>query len=177
MNKRTILIIGLLASLIFISACGSEPTANNANTANANTANKPANSADPLAGTTPEKAQTTNNAPILTPVLKAYCTAKVAKDEAALRKIYSSETIAQFEKEMKQDGITSLVEHLSVDDVAAEPCEARNEVINGDEATAEAHLKFAPQGIRLVFVKENGEWKMTNRIDSEASKEAEQKAK
>jgi hypothetical protein len=29
----------------------------------------------------------------------------------------------------------------------------------------------------LVFVKENGEWKMTNRLDTEASKKAEQKAK
>jgi hypothetical protein len=177
MNKKAILIIGLLASLIFMAACGTEPAANDANTANGNTANKPAVNADPLAVETPQKAETTNNAPIITPVLKAYCAAKVAKDEAALRKIYSSETIAEFEKEMKEDGITSLVEHLSIDDVTNEPCEARNEVINGDTATAEAHLKFAPQGIRLVFVKENGEWKMTNRLDTEASKKAEQKAK
>lgn len=177
MNKKAILIIGLLASLVLMSACGSEPTANNANTANDNVANKPANNIDPLAGTTPEKGQTTNNAPILTPVLKAYCSAKVAKDETALRKIYSSETIRQFEQQMKEDKIASLIEFLSSDEVTSEPCDARNEVINGDTATAEAHLKFAPQGIRLVFVKENGEWKLTNRIDSEASKEAEQKAK
>ena len=177
MNKKTIVIIGLLASLIFMSACGSEPTANNTSSSNANTANKPVNNADPLAGTTPEREETTNNAPILTPVLKAYCSAKVAKDEAALRNIYSSETIAQFEKEMNEDGISSIVEYLSFDDVTNEPCDARNEKINGDTATVEAHLKFAPQGIRLIFVRENGEWKLTNRIDSEASKQAEAKAK
>ncbi len=177
MNKKAILIIGLLASLVLMSACGSEPTANNTNAADGNTANKTANNTDPLAGTTPAKEQTTNNAPILTPVLKAYCSAKVAKDEAALRNIYSSETISLFEKQMKEDKIDSLIEFLSSDEVTNEPCDARNEVIKGDTATAEARLKFAPQGIRLVFVRENGEWKMTNRIDSEASNQAEEKAK
>lgn len=174
MNKKALLIITIIAAAIFMAACG-EPAANNANTGDANGANKAVNNADPLAVTTPTPAETTNNAPILTPVLKEYCRAKVAKDEAALRKIYSSETIAQFEKEMKEDGITSLIEYLSADDVTNEPCEARNEVINDDTASAEAHLKFAPQGIRLVFVKKNGEWKLTNRIDSEASNAAQNK--
>jgi len=175
MNKKALLIITILAAAVFMAACG-EPAANIANSGNTNTANKTANNVDPLAVTTPTPAETTNNAPILSPVLKEYCRAKVAKDEAGLRKIYSSDSLKRFEDGMKQDGIKTLVEYLSIDDVTAEPCEARNEVINGDTASAEIRLKFAPNGIRNIFVKENGEWKMTDRPDTEASKAAEEKA-
>ena len=174
MNKKALLIITIIAAAIFMTACG-EPAANNANTGNANGANKTVNNADPLAVTTPTPAETTNNAPILSPVLKEYCRAKVAKDEAALRKIYSSDSIKRFEDGMKQDNIKSLVEYLSIDDVTAEPCEARNEIINGDNASAEIRLKFAPNGIRNKFVKENGEWKMTDMPDTEASNAAQSK--
>ena len=174
MNKKALLIITIIAAAIFMAACG-EPAANNANTGDANGANKAVNNADPLAVTTPTPAETTNNAPILTPVLKEYCRAKVAKDEAGLRKIYSSDSIKRFEEGMKQDNIRSLVEYLSIDDVTAEPCEARNEVINGDNASAEIRLKFAPNGIRNKFVKENGEWKMTDMPDTEASNAAQSK--
>lgn len=177
MNKNAILIIGLLASLVLMSACSSEPTADNANAANTNAANQAADNADPLAVQTPKKEETTNNAPILSPVLKEYCRAKVAKDEAALRKIYWSESIKRFEEGMKQDGIKSLPEYLAIDEVTNEPCEARNEVINGDNGSAEIRVKFAPQGVRIKFVKENGEWKITDMPDTEASNAAEQKAK
>ncbi len=174
MNKKALLIIGIIAAAIFMVACGG-PAANNTNNNGVNVENKNTNSVDPLAVTTPTPSETTNNAPILTPVLKEYCRAKVARDEAALRKIYSSDSLKRFEDGMKQDAIKSLVEYLSIDDVTAEPCEAKNEVIKGDTASAEIHLKFAPNGIRNIFVKENGEWKMTDRPDTEASKAAEQK--
>ncbi len=175
MNIKAILITGTIAATTLFAACGgTTPTGtNNSNTTTENTNTKPA---DPLAVTTPAPSETTNNAPILSPVLKEYCRAKVAKDEAGLRKIYSSESLKHFEEGMKQDGINSLVEYLSIDDVTAEPCEARNEVIKGDTATAEIRLKFAPNGIRNTFVKENGEWKMTDRLDTEASKAAEEKS-
>jgi hypothetical protein len=174
MNKKALLIITIIAVAMFLAACG-EPASNNANTGNVNSANKTANNTDPLAVTTPTPAETTNNAPILSPVLKEYCRAKVAKDEAGLRKIYSSDSLKRFEDGMKQDNIKSLVEYLSIDDVTAEPCEARNEVINGDNASAEIRLKFAPNGIRNKFVKENGEWKMTDMPDTDASNAAQKK--
>lgn len=173
MNIKAFLITGSIAATTLFAACGGTPTVTN--NSNANTANSNTKPADPLAVTTATPAETTNNAPILTPVLKEYCRAKVAKDEAGLRKIYSSDSLKRFEEGMKQDNIKSLVEYLSIDDVTAEPCEARNEIIKGDTATAEIRLKFAPNGIRNTFVKENGEWKMTDRPDTEASKAAEEK--
>ena len=55
---------------------------------------------------------TTNNAPTLTPVFKAYCDAWVKNDEAALRKVYSSDTLKGFEAEMKEDKAKSLIKFL-----------------------------------------------------------------
>jgi len=87
----------------------------------------------------------------------------VKKDEAALRKIYSSDTIADFEKKMKADGVRTLTDYLSDDKASNELCEARNEKISGDTATAEVRTLGYPNGITVVFVKENGDWKLTNR--------------
>ena len=164
-NKFSIVILLSVVAIAF-GACGGE-TANNtaiavntSNVANTNAANT---KADPLGATTPTPAQTTNNAPTLTPVYKAYCAAMVKKDEAALRKIYSRDTIKYFEGEMKADGIKSLTEFLSDDQVTNDLCEARNEQINGDSAVAEIRSKGYPNGIKVVFVKEDGEWKLTNR--------------
>lgn len=86
----------------------------------------------------------------------------VKKDEAALRKIYSSETIKYFEAEMKEEKIKTLMEYLD-DKVSGNICEVRNEVITGDKAVAEIRADSYPNGIKIEFVKENGEWKMTNK--------------
>ena len=158
--------ITLITSVIFVSAfltaCGSgEPTnMANANAANANTAKTNTN-ADPLAVSTPTPEAVTNNAPTLTPVYKAYCAAMVKKDEAAVRKLYSSDTIQYFESEMKADGIKSLTEYLSTDQVSNELCEVSNERITGDRAIGKIKSKGYPNGIDVVFVKEGGEWKLT----------------
>ena len=64
---------------------------------------------------------------------------------------------------MKEDNVRSLAEFLSEDQASNELCEARNEKISGDTATAEVRTKGYPNGITVVFVKENGEWKLTNR--------------
>ena len=89
----------------------------------------------------------------------------VKKDEAALRRIYSSDTIKHFETEMKADGVKSLIKHLEGEEASLEVCDARNERITGDEAVAEITAKWAPNGgAKVVFVKEAGEWKITNRI-------------
>lgn len=163
--KHIILYAAILSTLLF-AACGSspEPTANNTTNGptNINT-NKPTDANKTLAAQTPTPEATTNNAPTLAPVYKAYCAAWVKKDEAALRKIYSSDTIKDFEKQMKEDGIKTLVEFLSDDQASNELCEARNEKISGDNATAEVRTKGYPSGITVVFVKEGSEWKLTNK--------------
>jgi hypothetical protein len=85
------------------------------------------------------------------------------KDEAAIRKFYSSDSIKSFEEQMKADGIKSLIKFLETDKFGAK-CDIRNEVINGDNATAEIRGDSMPNGMKAVFVKENGEWKITNKI-------------
>lgn len=135
---------------------------NSANTTNSN-AIKSNTNVDPLAVSTPTPETVTNNAPTLTPVYKAYCAAMVKKDEAALRKIYSSDTIKYFESEMKADGEKTLIEHLSTDQVSNELCEVVNEKINGDSAVAKIKSKSYPNGIDIIFVKEGSEWKLTNK--------------
>jgi len=164
--KHIILYTAILSTLLF-AACGGSPEANNStsNKSNGNGVNANVNVAkkDPTAPETPTPEATTNNAPTLAPVYKVYCAAWVKKDEAALRKIYSSDTIKDFEKQMKEDGIKTLVEFLSDDQASNELCEARNEKISGDTATAEVRTKGYPSGILVVFVKEGGEWKLTNK--------------
>lgn len=167
-DMKVYLFIATVFTALLFSACGETPTNTNTN-ANA-AANRSSNTApntnidkNPLAAQTPTPESTTNNAPTLTPVYKAYCAAWVKKDEAALRKIYSSDTVADFEKKMKLDGVKSLVDFLADDKASNELCEARNEKIAGDTATAEVRTLGYPTGIVVVFVKENGEWKLTNR--------------
>ncbi|HLA94482.1 MAG TPA: L,D-transpeptidase family protein, partial [Pyrinomonadaceae bacterium] len=106
---------------------------------------------------------TANNAPTLTPVFKAYCAAWVKKDEAALRRAYSSDTIKDFEREMKNDDIKTISEFLADDSVSNELCEVQNERVNGNNAAAEVSTRAYPTGITIVFLKENGEWKLTNK--------------
>lgn len=148
-------IIGLSA-LFIISllsfACGGG--AANTNTAANNTATNT---------NTAKKDEITNAAPTLTPVFKAYCEAWAKKDEAALRKVYSSETLKYFEDDMKDQKIKSLMKYLEDDAITGNICEARNEVINGDKGLAEIRADKFPNGIKVEFVKENGEWKMTNK--------------
>lgn len=147
-----------------LAACGGTETNTTVTNVNAKPANAVnTNSGNPLAATTPTPAATTNNAPTLTPVYKAYCAAMVKKDEAAIRKIYSKDTIRYFESEMKADGVKTLTEYLAGDEVTNDLCEARNEQINGESAVAEIRSKGYPNGIRVVFVKEDGEWKLTNK--------------
>jgi len=112
---------------------------------------------------TPAADAMTNAAPTLTPVFKAYCEAWVKKDEAALRKVYSADTIKYFESEMKEEKIKSLIKFLEDDAVTGKICEVRNEEITGDKAIAEIRADAYPNGIKIEFVKEGGEWKMTNK--------------
>lgn len=150
MRTRYLAFFGLIIFSITAIGCGG---AANTNTTANNSA--PANTA--------ANTETTNSAPTLTPVFKAYCDAMVKKDEAALRKIYSADTIKYFEEEMKVEKIKSLLKYLEDDSVSGKICEVRNEVITGDKAVAEIRADSYPNGIKIEFVKENGEWKLTNK--------------
>ncbi|MFN0277630.1 MAG: nuclear transport factor 2 family protein [Pyrinomonadaceae bacterium] len=151
------LAVGLLCAAL--SGCGgppANPVGGNANAAKANTNN-------PLETTKSTPEELKNNAPTLTPVFKAYCEAWKKNDEAALRKVYSQDTIKFFESQMKLEKIKTLIKYLEGDKVAGEPCEVINEKIDGDKAVARIRTDKYPNGIQVVFVKEEGEWRMTNK--------------
>lgn len=154
--RSTIALFALTLSYLVLSGCGGPANVNTTNTATVNT-----NSPVDTVKKTPEP--TTNNAPTLTPIFKAYCDAWVKNDEAALRKTYSQDTLKSFESDMKAEKIKSLLKFLEDDKVTGKLCEVRNETITGDSAVAEIRADSYPNGIKIVFVKENGEWKMTNR--------------
>jgi hypothetical protein len=136
---------------------GGTPNSNVSNSNNvANNSNNPLETKK----TTPEPE--TNNAPTLTPVFKAYCEAKIKNDEAGLRKAYSADTIKYFESQMKADKIKTLVEYLKLDRVSADLCEISNEKITGNKAVARIRTVGYPNGLDVIFVNENGEWKMTS---------------
>lgn len=153
MTKRPVLIVSLSLAAFLTFGCGGSSAPNSP----ANTATNTADSNKPPSN------EVTNNAPTLTPVFKAYCAAMAAKDEAGLRKAYSAETLKYFEEDMKSEKVKSLVKFLEGDMGEGKICEVRNEVITGDKAVAEIRADSYPNGIKIEFVKENGEWKMTNK--------------
>ena len=77
MNLKTVILIITISSMMLLAACGgATETPKNNNTANNTAVNAPAaNSNNPLAHTTPTPVATTNEAPTLSPVFKAYCAA------------------------------------------------------------------------------------------------------
>ncbi len=159
--NTTILITTLIISTLAF-ACGDAGTNTNAtNTGNSNTTKANANS--PVAVTTPAPEQTTNNAPTLTPMFKAYCLAMEKKDEAGIRRTFSKATLEDIAEDMKAEGSKTLVEYMSVDQVTTALCEIRNETITGDQAVAEIKTAAIPNGEKFIFVKEGGEWKLTMR--------------
>ncbi len=155
----------LLLFTIFLIGCGtSETSTNTANTGKPTNTNAPVANADNLLNTTktPEAA-TTNNAPTLAPVVQNYYQALKKKDDAALRKIYSQATLKTLEEDMKSEKKKSLVEFITeLEPVPDTPFTVRNEQIQGDTGVAEMRGGSYPNGIKIKFVKENGEWKMTN---------------
>ncbi len=165
MSSRYHSIILTLAAVATLAGCGgtteTNSNAGNANRANANASNTATTNANnPVAVTTPTPSQVSNNAPTLTPVYKAYCAAVVKKDDAAVRKFFTADTLQSFDADMKDEGIKSLSEY--VDKVTNEVCEVSNEQIKGDKAVAKVKTVSYPNGFDVLFVKENGEWKMSN---------------
>ena len=63
---------------------------------------------------------------------------------------------------MKEEKIKSLTKFLEIDKVTDKLCEITNEKIIGDRAIAHIKYDSYPNGVDVVFVKENGSWKMTD---------------
>ncbi len=167
MRLKAIFFTSFLTFSLLTFGCGGSEQVNknqNANVANTNKTTN-TNTDNPLGTTKTPEAATTNDAPTLTPVVKAYCQAIIKKDNAALQRIHSRETLMTFEKDMEDENKTSLAEFLAELDPIKDvnQCTARNEKIEGDKATAEIRNENMPTGIRVEFVKENGEWKLTNK--------------
>lgn len=165
MRFQNIFFTAIFALALLSNGCASDAPVNSANT---NAVNRTANvaSADtdnPLAtGKTPEAA-TTNGAPTLAPVVRAYYDALKRRDDAALRKVYAAETLKSLQADMKEEQKTSLVEFITeLEPAPDQPFEVRNEQIQGNSAIAELRGGSYPNGIKVKFVKENGEWKLTN---------------
>jgi hypothetical protein len=167
MRYQILLLITILSFSFIFAGCGAAETTTTNNSAatntNANTA-VVVNANNPVGTTTKPEAATTNDAPTLAPVVLAYYEAWKKKDDARLKKVFSQDTLKDFETGMKEDKKTSLSEWMSTSEqVPDKPFEIRNEKIEGDKATAE--LRGGSYGVwtPFVFVRENGEWKMTNR--------------
>lgn len=170
MRYQFLLFITILSfSIIFAAACGSQPSANNPatnNSANNNAGNTniAANNSNSLTPTSKNpEAATTNNAPTLAPVVIGYYEALKKKDDAALRKVVSQDTLKTWEADMKEEKKTSVTAFLTELEPAPEKAfEVRNEKIEGDSGVAE--IKGGSYGVwtPFKFVRENGEWKITN---------------
>lgn len=163
MRFQVLIFSTILIFSIILTGCpaATPPNSNTAANGPVNAAaNNPTNSALNPTVKTPEP--TTNDAPTLKPVFKAYCDAMTKKDEAAIRKVYSQATLKSLEADMKGDNEKSLVKYLEADNVSNKLCEIRNEKIEGDTGVAEVKTEGAPNGFKIKFIKENGEWKLTN---------------
>jgi hypothetical protein len=156
----------ILFFTFLLTACPGPSDVPNANTNAANVnANAPkANVNSPFnTSKTPEVA-TTNAAPTLTPVVKAYYDALKRKDDAALKKVMTQDFIKSLEKAMKDEGGgNSLAAYAAELEDLTKTIEVRNEKIEGDKAVAElkggTYINWTP----FEFAKENGEWKFTGK--------------
>lgn len=162
MRFQILIFCTVLIFSILLTGCPSGPATTNTNSNTNQTIVNDPNKTNSALNTskTPTEA-TTNDAPTVAPVFKAYCDAMTKKDEAALRKVYSASTLKSLEDDMKAENEKSLVKYLEVDRVSNKLCEVRNEKVEGDVAIAEVKTEGAPNGFKVKFVKENGEWKLT----------------
>lgn len=167
-NKSAILIIVIF--LITFAGCGgTDPANNSANNPAKNTvANGGANNANSgiTTNTKPETA-TTNDAPTLAPVLQGYYAALKNKDENALKKVLSQDFVKSVQTDMKNEKETgNMAAYMAKNDqVQDKPVEVRNEKIEGDKASAELKSETYVNWTKFNFVKEGGEWKLTNQYD------------
>ena len=152
MRSQIITNVALATLVLTLSGCGGGTLTPTGGVNNANTT-------APVK--TPE--QVKNNAPTLTPVFKAYCDAWAKNDEAAMRKVYSADTIKYFDGLMKEEKVKGLLKFLEDEKVTGDQCEVTNEEITGNKAVGTIISSVYPRGLKVEFVNEGGEWKMTNK--------------
>ena len=99
----------------------------------------------------------------LKPLIEKYCKVRREKNEAELRKLYTRATVRNLLALANEEGKTSITEYLENEPVGND-CKVLNERIVGStgEATVITESYPAPNGIRWTFVKEGGEWKLTD---------------
>ena len=186
MRYQFLLFITIFSFSIIFAACGGGQTGIN-NSVNTNVANVNSgvnNSTGSIPTTKKPETATTNAAPTLAPVMTAYYEALKKKDDAALRKVVSENTLKAWEADMKEEKKTSLTAFLTDLEPAPEkPFEVRNENIEGDSAIAEIKGGVYAVWTRFKFVRENGEWKITNQspdfkdVQGPASESKQEKSK
>ncbi|HNU07296.1 MAG TPA: hypothetical protein PKO33_05970 [Pyrinomonadaceae bacterium] len=160
----------IISTIVFLTATGLLACGGGGETPNANTtkpnANAPVNKLaenSNLAVVTKTPEPIANEAATLAPVFKSLCEAMAKKDEAAVRKAYSAAALKDFEADMKEEGEKSLVAYLETEQLS--DCQIGGEKIEGDRGSALIKTKGAPNGTRMKFVKENGEWKLTGETE------------
>ncbi|MEZ5308873.1 MAG: hypothetical protein R2684_17140 [Pyrinomonadaceae bacterium] len=168
---RTLLTTVILASFLLYSACfgeeetaknsnseaASSPLAKNDNVATPSEANKPGLESSVTTPTPVKRVE----AVTLKPLIESYCKARREKNEAAIRKLYSAASVRDLEAKAREDGEASIVEYLEVEPVGSK-CAVYNERVAGNVGEALVVTESYPNGSSWKFVKENGEWKMTN---------------
>jgi hypothetical protein len=164
MPRRSHFAVILVSAALMISACGGAPTpnVNTANKTNVPAVNSPASNPDsPVATNKKAEAATSNAAPTIGPVVKAYYEALRNKDDAALLTVLSADSLKKVQAAMRAEHKTGMAAFLAETDLADSPIEVRNEKIEGDKAMAEikggAYLKWTP----FLFVNVGGTWKFT----------------
>ena len=168
MRNTTLGFVLLVA--ILVAACGGPDNTANVNTANGNVtsnANATANESNALGTTKAPEAPTTNDAPTLGPAINAYYDALKRKDGAAVKKVMESQFLKSVESDMKDEKKTDIVAFLTEFDKLPEgKMEARNEQITGNKGTAEVKGGSYANWTKVVFVKEDNVWKVSNEVPS-----------
>jgi hypothetical protein len=151
---RTFVLISIFSFLIGCSNSPQQPE----NTKVESAANKTV-----ITTTKTPESETFNDAPTLKPVVIAYYNAVKNKDEKALRRVLSSETLKSLEADAKSEKKKSLIEYIAEIENVDTPYQVRNEKIQGDKAVAEIKGGNYVVWTKLSFIKENGEWKITDK--------------
>lgn len=161
---RSIYLVFVFSIAFIVIGCGSDSaTSKNGNAVN-NTATK-VNSNVPITEPTKRpEAETTNNAPTLTPVVYAYYDALKKKDDAAVRSLITAEFLKSVEADMKEENRKDLAGFMAeYDTIPEKPVEVRNEKIDGNKAEAEIRGGAYPNWTPFGFAKENGTWRFTGK--------------
>ena len=163
MRFQILLFIAILSFLFIFAGCEKQPATDNAVENKTVNTNAVAANSSGLSTTKAPETATINAAPTIAPVVQSYYDALKKKDDAGLRKVFSQSTLKSIAADMKEEKKTSLTDFISeLEPAPAQPFEVRNEKIEGDTGVAEIKGGSYAVWTPLKFVRENGEWKMTD---------------